>query len=380
MLAPIIVDTEFRDRDGNGVIEFGTDNRRKYGVKVVYDKGQREDGKWVYWPEGYAPPKPRERITTPLVELPVLAADAPTKSGATFIGSGEAYVRGNMRVKGMSAVYKVRTDVNLKLLSLSNIDADRIGVLFRNYGGNIKSSRFDRIRMTNAQYSGGVGAGIFHSGNGECSDVQLTNLFYRRIEPLTAAGDIYNPITLAGKDANDWGVGFLFRGLDFEGMYADYDGTRDAGGYENADGISIERGYTDGRVEDALIRFGSDAGIDCKAPRWVYKNLTVEGFRENLKFWNNFANLEVRSIDPRNYHMQIASGATAPRTIEFDWFQPEGDKPTKPLCRAEGPHTLIVHDGDMSKLPKGQVVMSGPKGSKAIVLGKEYLPGQTLAL
>lgn len=368
MLEPIVVATKFRDVNGDGVIEFGAVNRAKYGVaSVTYKPELSAPGAFVYWPEGYEPAtKIAPRIFALEPAAPEVSVKPSVKTTSQFLNSGE-FSRSNWTASNLSAVYKQQTDKTVTKLVLTDWTLRNCGVLFRNYGGPLQNVLIERIQHLGAKYSGGVGAGIFHTSNDECSNVVIRDCVYRGVKPITSPGDIYAVLTFAGKDANDHGKNFLLENLDFEGMWADYSGTQYAGQYLNRDGIAIERGYTDGEVRNAVIRNGSDAGIDCKAPRWRYDNVTVENFREGFKFWNDFEHGALRSVAQRWGHIQVASGPTAPRKIGIDWLEIDSDNPRTPLVVVEGPHTVTVRDGDFSRMPKGQVMIRGVKGGKLIM-------------
>lgn len=57
MLKPIHTDKPFADPMGNGNFRLTPEEVEKYGPGPFTDHGKTADGKWIYWPKGYKPPK-----------------------------------------------------------------------------------------------------------------------------------------------------------------------------------------------------------------------------------------------------------------------------------------------------------------------------------
>ncbi|MFN3517942.1 MAG: hypothetical protein ACK4YT_00695 [Sphingomonas sp.] len=86
-LSPIIVAEPFDDRDGDGRILFGPDNRKKYGTSEATYQGTNAAGEHVYWPKGYtpevAPPPPPP---APAIKAELLNGEAFLQSDTMTVG------------------------------------------------------------------------------------------------------------------------------------------------------------------------------------------------------------------------------------------------------------------------------------------------------
>lgn len=379
-LKPIIVSTKFADRVPDGKIEFGKENVARYGVKVVYYKPElSSEGHHVYWPEGYAPPVvDASRVKAASPETPRLK-DPQTKTKTQFLNNG-SFVRENWKGSGMSAVYKQQTDVTCDGVVFRDWDLDKCGVFFRNYGGPLRNVIIERVRMTNAQYSPGVGAAIFMHSNDVIENVVIRDFYYEGVEGITTPGDVYAAITLAGKDANDYGSNFLFENGIIKGSTVNYTGAN-AGRYPNRDGIAVEGKYTDGVIRRVEFHDAADGGIDMKGLRWKIEDSSFFNCDKSIRRWSppvEGGDGAILSVKPRECHLMSMINAETKGEWVIEYMEARSDNPNTALVKFENYGGVVrILDGDFSGLPEKQVWAKrgdAPKGKSLLILpdGREF--------
>jgi hypothetical protein len=256
-------------------------------ISVVADTGAHGA-----WPTPIAPTAPDSPLTT---------------QSSVFVLS-DSVVKDRISVNaGVTLAFKQNATPTANGATMSNITGDGIGLLFRQYGGQLSGMSQSKIRVTNAIYVRGIGLGLFGgAATGKNVNLSFTDLYWQSTTAIAdKASDIFGTVRLAGKDPSlDYGGDFTIARLYSSGMRmasVDYQGK--AISYPNADGASIEMFKTQlglGIVTDIDVNDCSDAGLDIKCPLGtVISRLRANDCRETVKDWNDNIFEYVISTTPR---------------------------------------------------------------------------------
>lgn len=395
-MTPINYPTLLPDSDGNGeIVSSGKIAVLGKKGQVWLYKGQNANGTYLYWPKGYEAPveptPPAEPTPPPApvykpfdaldIKAPTIVEGRVRTNSMEFktSASNKSWDQGQT-VTGKSAVYKLKDKaVVLDGITFADMQLNDVGTLFRGYSGTNKNMVIENIDMK-CRYFAGVGASIYQSDSVAIENLTIRNVRYVGVTPITSAGDIYAPITLAGKASDDVGKGFLFENLEISECWTEYTGSS-VGHYANRDGIAVEHGYTDGLIHKVRIKNGSDAGIDMKGINWRIHDAVIENFRENLKLWTGGNHGHIKLVNPRFAGAVICpEGVNSNSVFNFEHLALEWTNVKTPVFYFQrSPSEVFVKSADTSKLPKGFVW--GKAEGKAKGKCKIHLPdGTTLTV
>ncbi|WNO54526.1 hypothetical protein [Stakelama saccharophila] len=208
---------------------------------------------------------------------------------------------------------------------LHDIEARNHGPLLR--GSHMPGVVVERIAVTDGRRSPTYGIGIATLSNG-IGHAVFRDLSYigDLSSPADNSNDAWAAIALKGKNANDTGT-FVIDRFDFRNLFM-----AEGDNYRNADGISVERGYS-GTITNGRVMNASDACLDIKGDVRI-DNVQIAGCREGLKAWSD-QHHGVMEIGTNEIAAIIGKGTSAgPRTMTIDVLIVDGN-PKVPLFRAE---------------------------------------------
>ena len=203
---------------------------------------------------------------------------------------------------------------------------------------NVDQVVLERVASVDAYASGTYGLGLIRLTD-RIGSLRVSDFRWEGAQEAPNTSDAWSVINLWGKDADDTCSDWQIR----RGVIRN---ARMGSGsnYLNADGISTERGHTNGIIEDIFIEGVSDAGIDCKGVGCRIRQVEVRDARQSFKLWSSGEHGRLVSRDPRFAHIISKPGAT----IVIERLEVSGD-PTKPLVAFEdGPSHVIIKSGDWS--------------------------------
>lgn len=257
--------------------------------------------------------------------------------------------------------YVCKDGADIPLLDFSDHDLTNCAGLIRVQNGHVGLLSAKRIAIPNGKYASGVGCGMVLVSGAHLDEILMEDIDYARAEPITASGDIYaGLLTGGGHNADGSAYGscnkWTIRRARARNMFTNYAAGDTS--YKNTDGIAVETTFPNGLVDNCELRFGADAGFDCKGANCRVQATIVEGFRENFKTWIYRVDGDVCSISPTFAHWLITKmGASAPPTEHVTEFAHIiSTDPTKEIVKFERGPGIKRFLNTVLEVPDGQVL------------------------
>lgn len=350
----IIVPVPFADSNGDGRVDFGSANRKAYGVPYVLLQRQTDAG-WVYCgPAGC----PAAKLADPATPLPpanigcipvAFGSTRELKAGHNAALSGACLSGGTFYKATATAGAVTLRDV----VARSSIILDT-----KSYAGRIKTVTVQRL---DAEITGGRGGFRVRGGPLASALFEDVNL---RVSGVSKDSAIPCGICLVGKDPADTGGNVVFRRVSI-------DGVRSQGqDYPNGDGIATEARYSNVRYEGVRVTNNIDAGIDNKASGATCSNVYAAGNKINLKLWYGFTcDGPVVSEDPRAMHIRLSPQADGSSVFRFSHvtFRSKGKQPL--IVNDSGYKATVIIDRCVIDVPAGTGKVQDPKKKLVLKLG-----------
>lgn len=217
---------------------------------------------------------------------PEVMGTAPVQWTPIFANTNGRTVKSLWLANQQLAVIRAKAGMSATQWTVEDIKLERSKKVYDAIAGaQISNTTFRRISSTEAQ------DGLIRLRGGS-SNIVIEDFVLHSALVNHEAGDAPAGIALAGKLPEDKGNHIIIRRGVIDGMHSDNEG------FQNADGIATEAGYTDVRFEDLQISHNSDGGIDNKAQA-TCANVTSAHNRRNFKLWYGITcDGPVTSIDP----------------------------------------------------------------------------------
>lgn len=301
--------------------------------------------------DGPAAPLPPRKVTEPTT---MTGMPKPVSTRWRNFTLGPKTIRGNY------LLYKINRGEAPRNWHVHDITITG-GQIVDNYGGAFPDSRWERINAINGRASGLL------EFSGLSSNVLISDIRFETGEVNTQRGKVYGAIVFAGKGPDDRGDNILIRRVALHGMKAKHDG------YPNADGISVEAGYSNVRYEDVRVSGSSDGGIDTKAFPATCGRVWLENNARNFRIWNGIdCDGPVWSINPWTYHIHLMPKADGSSVFRFRdvTFRSKGKQP---LIAVDGGYSgrkaKVIIESCTIDVPPGTPRVQDPKGGLDVEWG-----------
>lgn len=272
------------------------------------------------------PPSPYGPILAP-VGADMAGISSQTRTNPLNRSEGSSIVQSNAWLTDCYAWWAAG-QVTLANVDCSNILLESVGPYINMRG--CPSIKLDRIKHINARYSRTYGFGIIRMKDAVGS-FHASNLIWHGSQVIPNSNDAWAAVCGQGKNAGDGCADWSISRFDFRNCLMG------AGSeYQNADGISLERGWINGLIENGYIENCSDAGIDLKGAGCTINQVHIKGCRQNLKLWSSGDHGRIVTEDPGVAHFIVKpfAGSDPGEAIVIDRLEVLGD-PDKPLFRYE---------------------------------------------
>lgn len=276
---------------------------------------------------------------------PVITAEPQARGNPISRTAGQSIVQSDVHWTDSWMAWKGNdvSDGPLVEVRCEDILLERFGPYIVMRGApSIQLSRIASLEARHSSY--GIG---FLRATDVIGKLRASDLRFVGADPVANANDAFAPICLWGKDGDtctDWAI----ERFDFRNVIM-----AEGGNYQNADGISVERGHDFGLIEHGVIKNVSDAGIDCKGYNCRINQVDIESARQSLKLWDATPHHgRIVSRTPRFAHILAASDneQVLDEPIIIDRLEAP-DAPDKPVVAFEGGKTVIIK---MLIAPEGQ--------------------------
>lgn len=301
---------------------------------------------------------------------PAAPAVATSTRTSTKVLSGAYSARG-VALSGVGVGYRLNSGTLTG--TFEDLTGTDLGLTFRGYGGRLENVSFNRIRSTEARHANGVGMGLILINNTKVSGLDIGNFYYSAAKPNDDPGDVPACIALAGKDTNDGGQDIHIHDGYCENIFAQYPAGIDQG--ENADGLAVEKTYSNVLVENVWINGCSDTGFDIKALLSRLSNVISQGCARGFKLWSANEHGDLFSVRPGHHgpwvkaHVNVMGGTrlSLDKPLFIRRLYAENDIKT-PIFNAENaPVKVIVHFCDFH-VPVGTPLLVTERSAKGSVV------------
>lgn len=295
----ITVAKPFADSNGDGRIDFGTANKRTYGVPYVILRGQTPDG-WVYCgPKGCDAPAAAQVAQA----SPAYAVQAPRITKATIAGgsSQAAPRRSDIHAARVMDGYPFKNPAGENNVAIRDVKFDGSRSFLVNIwqkgwpadAGTIKGLTIERVEATCDKYCVMI--------RRASSDITIRDFRFTGAAPRT---DSTIPAGIA-LDSTAHDV------LIERGYVAGFHGLAPGKKYDQGDGISTERGNVNVTIRNVTCENVGDGCFDLKSSATRLDNLTATNAGHySYRLWAQGTAGTLVSINPGIGHVQAASLST----------------------------------------------------------------------
>lgn len=323
----ITVAKPFTDTNKDGRIDFGTANRKTYGVAYVTGPvGQTSAGYQYCGPRGCDAPSDPFAIAAPVITAkPINLCPVQRWQGGWSLGKdvGNAHITCTM-----DAVEWLIPSSGPTRLHDFRIDRSREGILAVS-----KKSPYPTISNV-----------LIERAEMKCAE---RCLYMRGDSHDWIIRDVKVTITAPNMEKGNIPTGFLIRGtahdLLFERVesYGWVSGV--SGGYVQGDGLTTEDGTYNITIRDSIFRDNSDGGIDSKTINLHLENIKSMRNKYNYRFRQIVRATTLYSENPRNAHIQ---GNTISTNVIIDKLVAVGGAP---LIKFEKPGRIEIKSCDLTR-------------------------------